>query len=230
MKRLVLSVLALGFLAGSSAGCSDDRVTFSRGPLGPASYEVEVRAAGEGSGLDEEHRATLRIEPRGSDAARFTLRSAGGEDITADLSFLDGGRVDLTRVRGAPVQGSGQTELASLVGQLNPPLPTRPVRLGDSWSSTQRITTRALSASLRTELRMVRFRRIAEMDAAELAGDVTGRLRVTDGARVLDGELTGKTEILWAVRSGRVAAADTELVWGLSDGSRVTLETTVEPR
>lgn len=227
MKRLVAGALTLAALAALTA-CSDDRVTFARGPLGPASYEVEVRAAGEGSGLDEEHRATLRVTPRGSDAARFTLRGSAGEDVTADISLLEDGSVDLTRVRGAPVQG--QTELASLVGQLNPPLPQRPVRLGDTWSSTQRITTRSLSASLRTELRMVRFRRIAEMDAAELSGDVSGRLRVTDGSRVLDGELTGVTEIVWAVHNGRVAAANTELVWVLSDGSRVTLQTSVEPR
>lgn len=217
-------VLCLGAVA-----CTDDRVTFARGPLGPANYEVEVRATGDEADVDERHRATLRVDPR-DDGARFTLRTTPGELVTADVTFLEDGTVDLTRVRGAPVEGSGQTELASLVGQLNPPLPRRPVRLGESWSSTQRITTKSLSASLRTELRMVRFRRIANTDGAELAGDVTGRLRVTDGPRILDGELTGETRIVWAVRRGRVAAADTELVWALSDGSRVTLQTSVEPR
>jgi hypothetical protein len=225
MKRIV----AVAVLLAATVACTDDRVTFARGPLGPASYEVRVSAGGEGSDLDEQHRATLRISPQ-ADGARFTLRSSATQVVTADLSILEDGSADLTRVRGAPVEGSGQTELASLVGQLNPPLPTRPVRLGDGWSSTQRITTRVLSAALRTRLRMVRFRRIAGMDGAELAGAVTGRLRVTDGARVLDGELTGRTEIVWAVRSGRVAAADTRLVWELSDGSRVTLQTSVQPR
>ncbi len=213
----------------SAAACTDDRVTFSRGPLGPASYQVEVIARGDTSGLDERHSATLRIAPLG-EGARFTLRTSPGEIVTADLELLDDGSVDLQRVRGVTVEGAGQTELASLVGQLNPPLPKRRVRLGDSWSSTQRITTRALSASLRTELRMVRFRRVASTDAAELTGDVTGRLRVTDAARVLSGELVGRTKILWAVRSGRVAAADTQLLWELSDGTRVTLQTSVEPR
>jgi hypothetical protein len=225
MKR----VIAAAVILTTTLACTDDRVTFSRGPLGPASYEVRVSAGGEGSDVDEQHRATLRISPRG-DGARFTLRSSPTELVTADLSILEDGSADLRRVRGAPIEGSRQTELASLVGQLNPPLPTRPVRLGDGWSSTQRITTRLLSAALRTRLRMVRFRRVADMDGAEFAGAVTGRLRVTDGARVLDGELTGRTEIVWAVRSGRVAAAETRLVWALSDGSRVTLQTSVTPR
>jgi hypothetical protein len=228
MKRLVCTVALLALL-GSAVGCTDDRVIFARGPLGPASYEVEVRAQGEASDLDVEHRATLRIDPR-TQGARFTLRTSPGAIVTADLSLLPDGSVDLQRVRGAAVEGSGQTELASLVGQLAPPLPQRPVRLGDSWSNTQRISTKALAASLRTRLRMVRFRRIAEIDAAELAGEITGRLQVTDATRVLVGELTGHTKIVWAVRSGRVAAADTELVWELSDGSHVTLQTSVEPR
>lgn len=212
-----------------TVACTDDRVTFARGPLGPANYEVEVRASGDESDLDERHSATLAIEPR-EEGARFSLRTSPGELVTADLRLLPDGSVDLTRVRGTPVEGSGQTELASLAGQLNPPLPRRPVRLGDSWSSTQRITTQALSASLRTRLRMVRFRRIAGMDGAEFAGEVTGRLRVTEAARVLEGTLTGRTKIVWAVRSGRVASADTRLVWELSDGTRVTLETSVQPR
>ncbi len=226
MKRVVTLLAALAVLA---AACTDDRVTISRGPLGPASYEVQVVARGDTSGLDERHSATRRIAPLG-EGARFTLRTSPGEIVTADLELSDDGSVDLQRVRGVTVEGAGQTELASLVGQLNPPLPERRVRLGDSWSSTQRITTKALSASLRTQLRMVRFRRVASIDTAELVGEVTGRLRVTDAARVLSGELAGRTKILWAVRSGRVASADTELLWELSDGTRVTLQTSVEPR
>lgn len=226
MRRWLAVVAALALLF---AACSDDRVALGRGPLGPASYEVEVQASGDVGDLDALHRATLRIDPLEDDGARFVLRTSPGEIVTADLTLSADGALDLQRVRGAPVESSRQTELASLVGQLNPPLPTRPVRLGERWSSTQRITTRALSASLRTELRMVRFRRIAGTDAAELRGDVTGRLRVSEAGRVLSGELVGNTTIVWAVRSGRVAAADTELLWELSDGSRVSLRTTVEP-
>jgi hypothetical protein len=225
MKRALAVLLSLFALAS----CTDDRISFSRGPLGPAAYEVEVRAAGvEGAGA-ERHHATLRVLPR-AEGARFTLRTTGGDVVTADLEILSSGAVNLTRIRGAPVEGSGQTELASLVGQLNPPLPDEAVRLGQRWASTQRITTKALSARLRTELRMVRFRRMASTDAAELVGNVTGRLRVRDPSRVLQGRLTGETTIVWAVRAGRVVAATTDLVWSLSDGNRVTLHTSVNPR
>ena len=217
---LVVSVIA-------ATSCTDDRVTLSRGPLGPARYEVEVRASDNEGDLDEEHRATLRVDPQ-QEGATFALRAAG-RLVTADLRILEDGSVDLRRVRGAPVQGPGQTELASLVGQLNPPLPDDPVRLGESWSSTQRITTRALSASLDTELRMVRFRRVASTDAAELVGEVTGRLRVNDPTRVLEGRLRGSTRIVWAVLAGRVVEAETSLIWSLSDGTDVTLDTNVHP-
>jgi hypothetical protein len=220
---------ALAFaLCVLAAGCTDDRVTLERGPLGPARYEVAVRAEDNEGDLDEEHRATLRVDPR-TEGATFALRATGGRLVTADLRILEDGSVDLRRVRGAPVQGSGQTELASLVGQLNPPLPDDPVRLGERWSSTQRITTRALAASLNTELRMVRFRRVASTDAAELVGEVSGRLRVNDPTRVLEGRLGGTTRIVWAVRAGRVVEAETSLNWSLSDGNTVTLDTTVRP-
>jgi hypothetical protein len=207
-----------------AAGCTDDRITLARGPLGPASYEVQVRAESETSDL-QEHEATLRVEPAAG-GARLVLRSAAGL-VTADLTVASDGAVDLTRVRGAAFEGSGQTELASLVGQLNPPLPNKPVRIGERWSSTQRITTTALTAALSTELRIVRFRRVASTDAAELSGDVSGQLEVADPTRALEGKLSGTTRIVWAVDAGRVVEADTELLWTLSDGTRVTLVTSV---
>ncbi len=225
MKRAV----ALICCAIVTASCADDRVSFERGPLGPASYEVVVSARGNVGAQAERHRATLRVQPRTS-GATLTLRTTEGEELTADLEVLGDGSVDLARVRGTSVVSSEQTELASLVGQLNPPLPGRPVRLGDRWSSTQRITTKTLSASLRTSLQMVGFRRMASTDAAELVGEVSGRLRVNGIARSLDGRLDGDTKIVWAVRAGRVVAADTNLVWSLSDGNRVTLQTSVRPR
>jgi hypothetical protein len=224
MKRAAL----LSCCALALASCTDDRIAFARGPLGPASYEVTVNASEDANPGAEEHRATLRVEPRRGGAS-FALRAPQGSVVTADLRILEDGSVDLARVRGSQSEGSGQTELASLVGQLNPPLPNQAVRLGERWSSTQRITTRTLSATLATSLRIVRFKRIASTDAAELVGDVSGRLRVDDGRRVLEGTLTGDTRIVWAVRAGRVVAADTELVWALSDGNRVTLETSVQP-
>jgi hypothetical protein len=224
MRRLAAIVACL--MAASA--CSDDHVMLERGPLGPASYEVEVRA--EGANELREHRlATLRIAPRAGGAA-FALRTQAGEVIRAELRRRRDGSVDLAGVTGARVDRSRETELASLVGQLNPPLPREPVRLDEQWASTQRIRTRSLHATLRTELGIARFRRIASTDAAELEGTVTGRLRTTGRQGVLSGTLEGRTQIDWAVRTGRVVAAETTLVWTLQGGDRVTLETRVSPR
>jgi hypothetical protein len=187
-----------------------------------------VKASNTATKGAETHHATLRVAPSPG-GARFDLRS-GNDRVTADLRLGRNGSVDLERVHGASVQAGRQTELASLVGQLNPPLPPRAVRLGQHWSSTQRITTETLSALLRTRLRMVRFRRVASTDAAEFVGDIIGLLRVNDAGRVLQGRLTGDVTILWAVRAGRVVSATTNVVWTLSDGNRVTLSTSVQPR
>jgi hypothetical protein len=222
MRRTAALLLCLCSLVA----CTDDRVTLRRGPLGPASYEVHVRAQRQVGEEPEEHRATLTVRPV-DEGANFSLRSTEGEVLTAQLRIAADGSADLARIRGGV--SSGQ-ELASLVGQLNPPLPSAPVRLGKRWSSTQRITTKTLSAQLRTSLRMVRFRRIASTDAAELMGTVSGQLRISGSPRSLSGRLSGTTMIVWGVRAGRVVAANTDLVWTLSDGRRVILATEVSPR
>jgi hypothetical protein len=219
---LVVLLCTVSVLA---AACTDDRVTLRRGPFGPASYELSVRAQGQERMEAEEHDATLAITPADG-GANFALRTTEGEFLNAELRFGSDGSANLARVRGGVTSGQ---ELASLVGQLNPPLPSTPVRLGKRWSSAQRITTQTLRALLRTTLRIARFRRIASTDAAELVGNVSGTLRVTGGTRALEGRLSGRTRIVWAVDAGRVVEADTDLVWALADGNRVTLRTIVRP-
>lgn len=224
--KVFAAAVATALLA---VACADDQVVLERGPLGPASYEVEVTAEGEATDFSEHRTATLRITPRDRHAD-FTLRTETGDVITAQLRRMPDGSVNLERVRGAPVDRSGEAELASLVGQLAPPLPRESVRIGERWSSSQNIATSTLRATLRTELGISRFRRIDSTDAAELVGRVTGRLRTSGEAGVLSGTLEGRTEISWAVRAGRVVAADTELVWTLQGGDQVKLETSVRPR
>lgn len=224
MRRLFAGFTCTVLLFG--VACADDRVTLVRGPLGPATYEVRVRALEQAGEQTEEHLGTLRVEPRG-DGAAFAMRTPEGDSLTAEIQAESDGSVNLARIRGGVTSGQ---ELASLVSQLNPPLPDGPVRLGMRWSRTQKITTKMLDAELRTTLRVVRFRRVASTDAAELAGDVAGQLRIRGAVRELSGRLSGSTTIDWAVRAGRMVAADTHLIWSLSDGSRVRLETSVRPR
>ncbi|MGH7858449.1 MAG: hypothetical protein ACREQY_14080, partial [Candidatus Binatia bacterium] len=223
MRRVVVISLALAL----SVACADDRVTLQRGPLGPAGYSVEVSATR--SSEPSQHRAaSLRVQPTAA-GVTFVLETTADEEIQADLEQLEDGSLKLQRVRGASVGTAGETEIASLVGQLDPPLPNRPVRLGEGWSATRRITTETLSASLRTELRVVRYRRLAGTDAAELEGKIDGRLQTAGERGVLRGTLGGSTRIAWSVRSGRVVAAETRLVWLLAGGDEVVLETRVDP-
>jgi hypothetical protein len=226
MKR----AMAFVALLVAAVACVDDRVVLRRGPLGPAAYEVEVSAAGNATEISEHRLASLRITPRdgGSD---FALRAEpDGRVITARIRRRRDGTIDLEGVRGAPVDRSRQAELASLVGQLAPPLPLEPVRIGEQWSSSQHIRTSALRATLRTELGIARFRRIASTDAAQLEGTVLGRLETNTRAGFLSGNLRGRTSIAWAVESGRVVEAQTDLVWTLTGGDTVTLVTRVRPR
>ncbi len=227
MRRLFALLLCL---TACSVACTDDQVLLRRGPIGPARYRVEVQAEGSVAEVTLSREASLRLDPRPGGAA-LTLRpeGEGAKIINADIRLLNDGSVQLDRIRGTSVAGSGQTDLASLAGQLNPPLPSQRVRIGEEWSSTQRITTQTLRASLRTRLHIVRFRRISEVDAAEFEGPVSGRLRTTGASGTFEGRLSGRTRIVWAVEAGRVMSADTSLVWTLSTGDRVTLDTVVEP-
>ena len=223
--RRVGAIIACFLVA---AGCTDDQVELRRGPLAPATYEVGVRATTDEGDVQEARSATLRVtnSPRGT---LFALSTGAGEVIDAEVRRLEDGSVTLERVRGAPVGTSRETELASLVGQLDPPLPAEPVRLQETWSSTQRISTRTLTASLTTELRIVRFRRLDSTDAAELQGDITGRIRTSGRGGVNEGTLSGTTRIVWGVVAGRVVESDTDLLWRLRSGGDVRLETSVRP-
>lgn len=222
MRRLaaIITLIAVAF------SCTDDRVPLTRGPLGPARYEVTATASG-GTVLPAERRRATLVVSELEDGASLTLRTASDEVIQTTLSRVEDGSLILERVRGATVGSAGETDLASLVGQLDPPLPSNPVRIGEVWSSTQRITTDTLSAEIRTELEIIRFRRIASTDAAELGGRITGRLSTTGESGALEGELVGTTRISWAVESGRVVAAETELTWTLPGGD-IQLATSVK--
>ncbi|MGH2758922.1 MAG: hypothetical protein ACRDKJ_05085, partial [Actinomycetota bacterium] len=81
MKRLA-AILAL---LSAGAACADDRVVLRRGPLGPASYEVEVTAEGGSTDLREHREASLRIDPQPEGGADFDLRTDDGHNITAQL-------------------------------------------------------------------------------------------------------------------------------------------------
>ncbi len=225
MRKLAVTCLCTSLVLGA---CADDRVKLARGPIGPARYEVEARASGNVPAVHAFRRARLTVA-KATSGASIVLRPSGGDTIRAVLYVLEDGTVLLSRVRGAPGGSAGQTDLASLAGQLTPPLPKKPVRLGKRWSSTQKITTSTLTTSLHTVMRIVRFRRMAGTDSAQFAGDITGQLRTTSPRGVFAGRLRGRTEIAWAVRAGRVVAADTHLVWTLETGERVTLETRVRP-
>jgi hypothetical protein len=72
-------------------------------------------------------------------------------------------------------------------------------------------------------------RRIAEIDAAELEGNVRGKLTAVSDVGTRTGVITGTTTIDWAVQAGRVVSADTRLVWTLDSGERVVLDTRVRP-
>jgi hypothetical protein len=224
MRRVVVTLFCFALLANA---CSSDRVHLARGSLGPAHYEVEVRASGSAVGLHTFRRADLRVEAR-PEGAVFRLRGESGNVIRADVLLTPDGSVFLERVRGAGP--AVEADLASLVGQLSPSLPERPVRLGQHWSSTQHINTQSLATSLHTVFRIVRFRRLAGTDAADFAGKITGRVRTTNPRGTFSGTLVGQTEVAWSVRAGRVVMAQTSLVWSIENSGTVTLDTLVKPK
>ncbi len=225
MSRLILPVAILVVLAS----CVSDEVSLVRGPLGPATYEVELSVAGSPAIHAESVQATLAVQ-EGDAGATLTLTVPGEGPITAELRRKPGGRLDLESVQGVSPSSAGEADLASLVGQLDPPLPEEAVRLGERWSATRRITTDILRASLRSDLRLVRFRRLGGTDAGEIVGDVSGRLRTDGPSGTFEGTVTGTTRIFWALRPGRVVASETDLVWRIEGTGEIRLRSVVQPR
>lgn len=224
MKRLLAGVLLLAM----APSCADDRVTLGRGPLGPATYAVRLDVSGAPTVRGEAIDARLEVDeaPAG---ARLVLDVEGGEPVTAELAREDGGRLRLESVEGVSPGSAGEADLASLVGQLDPPLPPGPVRIGEEWTQTRRIFTETLAAELRTTLRITGFRRISGLDAVELVGGVSGTLEASGPAGVFDGTVQGTTRIAWALEEGRLAGSDTRLVWTIPRTGEVVLETEVRP-
>lgn len=227
MRRIVGP--AVGVLVALAASCASDAVSLVRGPLGPASYEVELAVAGGPAVHAESVEAIMAVE-EGDTGATLTLVVAGEDPVTAELRRAAGGRLDLESVQGVSPDSAGEADLASLVGQLDPPLPESPVRLGERWSATRRISTDILRASLRSDLRLIRFRRLGGTDAAQIAGDVSGTLRTDGPSGTFEGTVTGTTRIVWALRPGRVVASETELLWRIDGTGEIRLRSVVQPR
>lgn len=176
----------------------------------------------------EDVTATMRVENT-SAGASLRLAVSGAEPIVAELHRTDTGQLTLRTVQNVPPRSAGEADLAALVGQLDPPLPATPVRLRRSWSSTRRISTETIAAVLTSRLRIVRFRRVAGTDAAELMGTVRGRLKTSGPSGVFDGTVSGTTTIAWALEHGRVAESRTRLVWSIPGAGKLIVEAQVRP-
>lgn len=223
--KLAAAVVACLVLA---SGCADDRVSLVRGPLGPASYDVTFDIRGEVALAAETVEAELDVTPLAG-GAQLRLAIADDDPIVAELRTGPDGRLRLETVQGVSPPSAGETDLASLVGQLDPPLAQRPVRIGDTWSSVRTIATGTVEAELTTELRLVRFRRVAGRDAAVLVGTVTGTLRASNPSGTFDGNVTGETEIAWVLDPGRLGSSETSLRWTI-EGGEVEIRTKVRSR
>jgi hypothetical protein len=211
-----------------SVGCFDDRIHLERGPLGPATYTVSLDVDGDPALATERLDAVLRVT-RKPGGATLDLSVADEDPIRAELRRLANGRLELEAVQGVSPGVAGEADLASLVGQLDPPLTGAPVRIGQRWSRARHISTETLDASLRTNLKLVRFARENGVDVAELAGTVSGRLSTAAPTGTFEGTVRGQTRISWALGTGRLASSDTRLVWTVSGAGDVILRTTVGP-
>lgn len=225
--RPLVAVLLLLLLLAVTA-CTDDRIALTRGSLGPATYDVRLAVSGESAVATEPVDARLEVSRRG-EGATLELTVAGTEPILAELERLPSGRLDLETVEGVSPSSAGEADLASLVGQLDPPLPPEPVRIGEPWSQSQGIDTETLDAQLTSRLRIEGFGRIEGFDVAELSGEITGELRAAGPGGDFEGTVSGDTRISWALDPGRLAASDTRLTWEIPDVGDVILESVVRP-
>lgn len=223
-RPLVAALLVLV----TATACTDDRVTLTRGDLGPAAYEVRLDVSGESAVAPQPIDARLEVSRRG-EGAILELTVDGSDPILAELERLPSGRLELETVEGVSPRSAGEADLASLVGQLDPPLPPEPVRIGEAWSQSQGIDTESFDAELTSRLRITGFRRIRGSDVAELAGTITGELHATGPGGDFEGTVSGDTRISWALDPGRLAASDTRLVWQIPGVGEVGLDSVLRP-
>jgi hypothetical protein len=209
------------------ASCLDDHVRLHRGALGPAAYRVELSIRGRPS-VSTRESAGLVVMPT-SDGARLSLRVAGQDPLTASLKRMPNGQLSLDSVQGIAPSSAGEADLAQIVSQLDPPLPGRRVRMGSTWSNTRQINTEAVASTLTSHLRLARFRRIRDADAADITGTVSGRLRAALPTGVFSGTVKGQTEIAWNMRAGRLAESSTTLVWAIPDSGDIVVRIAVRP-
>ncbi len=224
MARVCALIAALAVVVS----CNDGRVRLERGSLGPASYRVRVAVSGGPAPRPDAVRARLSVQD-GPDGTTLRLAVAGQPSVVTELRRTSSGRLSLETVEGVSPSSAGEADLAATIGQLDPPLPRRAVAIRDAWSSTRRISTETLEATLTSRLRIVRFRRVAGQDTAEIQGSVRGRLRTKEPSARFRGSVSGETKIFWALGAGRLAASDTRLVWRIPNLEPVSLETAVEP-
>lgn len=227
MRRLVAVMLLVAPLWATA--CGDDRISLDRGPLGPASYRIDLRVDGDLVIRPEKVSAVLEVVERPGHT-ELGLGVAGEEPVVAELRRRPDGGVTLDAVEGISPSSAGEADLASIVGQLDPPLPARPLRLGEPWSADRHISTDTLDAVLSSELQLVGFRRVAGADAVELAGRIRGELEATGAAGALEGTVSGRTKIAWMPEAGRVVASETRLVWRIPGAGELVLHTRVQPR
>lgn len=222
-------IIPVALLVLAASSCLSDAVALGRGPLGPARYEVDLEVTGDATVREEAVSAELEIveRPRG---ATLRLVVEGDEPLVAEVDRLASGRLTLDTVQGVSPPSAGEADLASLVTQLDPPLPGGRVALRDAWTRTRRITTDTLDARLRSRLRTLGFRRVAGHDSVEIGGEVSGRLRTEGPAGSFSGRVSGETRFTWLVDEGRLGTSETVLRWSISDSGDLVVRTSIRPR
>src|SRR5437870_12777071 len=115
--RRVSRILIFAALVMTS--CLDDHVRLHRGPLGPAAYRVDLSISGSPS-VSTRESASLVVTPTAGGAS-LELGVRGQDRRTATLRRLDNGQLTLDTIQGIAPSSAGETDLAQIVSQLDPP-------------------------------------------------------------------------------------------------------------
>lgn len=124
----------------------------------------------------------------------------------------DGKSIDLSDAEKIAfnMEGSGESNLAQTFVDFFPRLPGNPVRVGDTWNSTDTLRTNSAAMNMKTSVDAVNKLEAIEnyggIECARISADMSGIQDLNVRNQGMDikmkGPYTGKSEVLFAIRDG----------------------------
>jgi hypothetical protein len=179
-----------------------------------SAFGCSVRSAGS---QDNNFKIEIRIDTLGQ-TTNSPMGSSGGaiQDIKGNSCNIiispEGKIVDMSETANLvyTTEGSGQSNMSQNISDFFPVLPSEAVKTGDTWNSTDSVTLKSPSMTMKTLDNVVSklegFETVNGIECAKISGIHSGTLAMNVQNQGMDifikGPFTGTSEFLFAIREG----------------------------